>query len=236
MTVKQKNGLVSIGEAVGVAAAQSVGEAGTQITMRSFHIGKVITRGVESSNIKASLNAKIKLNNSNTIDRNGNKNVISRSCEVVLLDSLGSEKLKHSVPYGAKLYVDESGSVKMGDKVTEWDPYTVPIITEKTGTVSYQDLKDGVLITEVMDKSTGMPSKVVKDWKLHSGGANLRPRIGLLDDNGKVMTLASGVEAWYFIPIGAVLIVQDSQKVHAGDVITRTPRESVILLVVYRGL
>jgi len=196
--------------------------------MRTFHIGGVMTRGVESSNIIASINAKIKLNNSNIIiDRNGNKIVISRSCEVVLIDSLGSEKLKHSVPYGAKLYVDESGSVKIGDKVAEWDPYTLPIITEKTGTVSYQDLKDGISITEVMDESTGISSKVVKDWKLHSGGANLRPRIVLLDDNGKVMTLASGVEACYFIPIGAVLNVQDGQKVHAGDVITRTPRESV---------
>ncbi len=115
----------------------------------------------------------------------------------------------------------------MAIKYVEWDPYTLPIITEKTGTVSYQDLKDGISITEVMDESTGISSKVVKDWKLHSGGANLRPRIVLLDDNGKVMTLASGVEACYFIPIGAVLNVQDGQKVHAGDVITRTPRESV---------
>lgn len=220
--------IVSIGEAVGVIAAQSVGEPGTQLTMRTFHIGGVMTRGVESSNIIASINAKIKLNNSNIIiDKNGDKIVISRSCEVILIDSLGSEKLRHSVPYGAKLYVDEGQSVKIGDRVAEWDPYTLPIITEKTGTVSYRDLKDGVSITEVMDESTGISSKVVKDWKLHSGGANLRPRIVLLDDNGEVMTLASGVEACYFIPIGAVLNVQDGQKVHAGDIITRTPRESV---------
>ncbi|NSM56564.1 DNA-directed RNA polymerase subunit beta/beta' [Wolbachia endosymbiont of Atemnus politus] len=220
--------IVSISEAVGVIAAQSVGEPGTQLTMRTFHIGGVMTRGVESSNIIASINARIKLNNSNIIiDKNGDKIVISRACEVVLIDSLGSEKLRHNVPYGAKLCVDEGRSVKIGDKVAEWDPYTLPIITEKTGTVSYQDLKDGVSITEVMDESTGISSKVVKDWKLHSGGANLRPRIVLLDDNGEVMTLASGVEACYFIPIGAVLNVQDGQKVHAGDIITRTPRESV---------
>ncbi|OWZ24963.1 DNA-directed RNA polymerase subunit beta/beta' [Wolbachia endosymbiont of Wuchereria bancrofti] len=220
--------IVSIGEAVGVIAAQSVGEPGTQLTMRTFHIGGVMTRGVESSNIIASINAKIKLSNSNIIiDKNGDKIAISRSCEVVLIDSLGSEKLRHSVPYGAKLCVDEGQSVKIGDKIAEWDPYTLPIITEKTGTVSYQDLKDGVSITEVMDESTGISSKVVKDWKLYSGGANLRPRIVLLDDNGEVMTLASGIEACYFIPIGAVLNVQDGQKVHAGDVITRTPRESV---------
>ncbi|MGL9760782.1 MAG: DNA-directed RNA polymerase subunit beta/beta' [Wolbachia sp.] len=220
--------VVSIGEAVGVIAAQSVGEPGTQLTMRTFHIGGVMTRGVESSNIIASINAKIKLSNSNIIiDKNGDKIVISRSCEVILIDSLGSEKLRHSVPYGAKLYVDEGQSVKIGDRVAEWDPYTLPIITEKTGRVYYRDLKDGVSITEVMDESTGISSKVVKDWKLHSGGANLRPRIVLLDDNGEVMTLASGVEACYFIPIGTVLNVQDGQKVHAGDIITRTPRESV---------
>ncbi|MDN5247776.1 MAG: DNA-directed RNA polymerase subunit beta/beta' [Wolbachia endosymbiont of Tyrophagus putrescentiae] len=220
--------VVSIGEAVGVVAAQSVGEPGTQLTMRTFHTGGVVTRSVESSNIIASINAKIKLNNSNLIiDKNGGKIVVSRSCEVILVDSLGSEKLRYSVPYGAKLYVSESESVKIGDKVAKWDPYTLPIITEKTGVVSYQDLKDGVSITEVMDESTGISSKVVKDWKLHSSGANLRPRIVLLDDNGMVITLASGVEACYFIPIGAVLNVQDKQKVYAGDVITRTPRESV---------
>ncbi|QKX02465.1 DNA-directed RNA polymerase subunit beta/beta' [Wolbachia endosymbiont of Dirofilaria (Dirofilaria) immitis] len=220
--------VVSIGEAVGVIAAQSVGEPGTQLTMRTFHIGGVMTRSVESSNITASINAKIKLNNSNIItDKNGDKIVISRSCEVILIDSLGSEKLRHSVPYGSKLYADEGQSVKIGDKVAEWDPYTLPIITEKTGTVSYQDLKDGVSITEVMDESTGISSKVVKDWKLHSSGANLRPRIVLLDDNGEIMILASGVEACYFIPIGAVLNVQDGQKVQAGDIITRMPRESV---------
>uniref|UniRef100_A0AAU7YMF8 Multifunctional fusion protein n=2 Tax=cellular organisms TaxID=131567 RepID=A0AAU7YMF8_9RICK len=220
--------IVSIGEAVGVIAAQSVGEPGTQLTMRTFHIGGVMTRGVESSNIIASINARIKLNNSNIIiDKNGNKIVISRSCEVVLIDSLGSEKLKHSVPYGAKLYVNEGELVKIGDKVAEWDPYTLPIITEKSGTISYQDLKDGISITEVMDESTGISNRVVKDWKLHSGVANLRPRIALLDDNEKVITLSSGVEACYFIPVGAVLNVQDGQKVHAGDVITRTPRESV---------
>ncbi|WCR54309.1 MAG: Bifunctional DNA-directed RNA polymerase subunit beta-beta' [Wolbachia endosymbiont of Ctenocephalides orientis wCori] len=220
--------IASIGEAVGVIAAQSVGEPGTQLTMRTFHIGGVMTRGIESSNIIASINAKIKLNNSNIIiDKNGNRIVISRSCEVILVDSLSSEKLRHSIPYGAKLYVAEGDSVKISDKIAEWDPYPLPVITEKTGTVSYRDLKDGVSITEVMDESTGISSKVVKDWKLHSGGANLRPRIVLLDASGEVMTLASGVEACYFIPLGAVLNVQDGQKVHAGDVITRTPRESV---------
>ncbi|MBV0899181.1 MAG: DNA-directed RNA polymerase subunit beta/beta' [Wolbachia endosymbiont of Fragariocoptes setiger] len=220
--------IVSIGEAVGVIAAQSVGEPGTQLTMRTFHTGGVVTRSVESSNIIASMNAKIKLNNSNLIiDKKGDKIVASRSCEVILVDSLGSEKLRYSVPYGAKLYFSEGESIEIGDKVAEWDPYTLPIITEKTGVVSYQDLKDGISITEVMDESTGISSKVVKDWKLHSGGANLRPRIILLDDNGEVITLASGVEACYFIPIGAVLNVQNGEKVYAGDVITRTPRESV---------
>ncbi|KJH39733.1 hypothetical protein DICVIV_14381, partial [Dictyocaulus viviparus] len=165
--------IVSIGEAVGVIAAQSVGEPGTQLTMRAFHIGGVMTTGVESSNIVAPINAKIKLNNSNIIiDKIWDEIVISRSCEVVLIDSLGSEKLRYSVPYGAKLYVNEGQSVKIGGRIAEWDPYTLHIITERTGIVSYRNLKDGVSITKVMDESTGISSKVVKDWKLHSGGAN----------------------------------------------------------------
>ncbi|UWI82988.1 DNA-directed RNA polymerase subunit beta/beta' [Wolbachia endosymbiont of Howardula sp.] len=220
--------VVSIGEAVGVIAAQSVGEPGTQLTMRTFHIGGVMTRGIESSNIIASIIATIKLNNNNIItDKNGHNIVISRSCEIILVDSLGSEKLRYSIPYGAKLYVNADDLVKIGNKIAEWDPYTLPIITDKTGIVLYQDLKDGISITEVMDESTGISSKVVQDGKLHSGSAHLRPRIMLLDNNNQVITHANGVDACYFIPLGAVLNVQNGEKVYAGDVIARTPRESV---------
>ncbi|CAI27618.1 DNA-directed RNA polymerase beta' chain [Ehrlichia ruminantium str. Gardel] len=220
--------VVSIGEAVGVIAAQSVGEPGTQLTMRTFHVGGTAMRGVETSNLIAMLDAKVKLVNSNVVeDKYGNKIVMSRSCDVVLLDSVGNEKMRHSVPYGARLYVNDGQLVKITEKIADWDPYTMPIITEKTGIIKYMDLIDGVSINEVLDESTGISNRVVVDWKLHLQGANLRPRLVLVNDNGDIITLSSGLEANYFIPIGAVLSVQDGQKVHAGDVITRIPRESI---------
>lgn len=219
---------VAVGEAVGVIAAQSIGEPGTQLTMRTFHIGGAATRGVEASDIIAAFNAKVKIINRNVIvDKNDNKIIMGRSCEAILLDDFGNEKCKHSLPYGAKLYIDDGEVVKVGDKIAEWDPYTVPIITEKTGIVSYRDLIDGVSISEVMDELTGISSRVVIDWKLSIHGANIRPRIVLLNDDGDVVILANGLEAHYFMPIGAVLNVQDGQKVHAGDIITRIPRESI---------
>ncbi|KJV69571.1 DNA-directed RNA polymerase subunit beta' [Candidatus Neoehrlichia procyonis] len=220
--------VVSIGEAVGVIAAQSVGEPGTQLTMRTFHVGGTAMRGIEVSNLIALLDATVKIVNSNIVqDRHGNKIVMSRSCEVVLLDNVGNEKMRHGVPYGARLYVDDGQLVKITEKIADWDPYTIPIITEKTGIIKYVDLIDGVSINEVLDESTGISNRVVVDWKLHLQGANIRPRLVLLDDNGSVVTLSNDLEANYFIPIGAVLNVQDGQKVHAGDVITRIPRESI---------
>lgn len=211
--------VVSIGEAVGVIAAQSVGEPGTQLTMRTFHVGGTAMRGVETSNLIALLDAKAKLVNSNVVeDKHGNKIVMSRSCEIVLLDSVGNEKMRHNIPYGARLYVNDGQFVKITEKIAEWDPYTMPIITEKTGIIKYMDLIDGVSINEVLDESTGISNRVVVDWKLHLQGANLRPRLVLVDDNGNIITLSNGLEANYFIPIGAVLNVQDGQKVHAGDV------------------
>ncbi|WP_410519857.1 DNA-directed RNA polymerase subunit beta [Candidatus Mesenet endosymbiont of Agriotes lineatus] len=219
---------VAIGEAVGVIAAQSIGEPGTQLTMRTFHIGGAVTRGAEVSDVIAAFNAKVKIINSNIIvDKNDNKIVMGRSCEVALLDDFGNEKFKHNLPYGAKLYISDGETVEVGDKIAEWDPYTVPIITEKTGIVSYRDLIDGVSISEVMDELTGISNRVVVDWKLSIHGANIRPRIVLLNDAGDVITLANDLDAHYFMPIGAVLNVQDGQKVYAGDVITRIPRESI---------
>ncbi len=220
--------IVSIGGAVGVIAAQSVGEPGTQLTMRTFHIGGTATRGVESSNIIAAFDAKVKITNRNVIvDKNDNKIIMGRSCEVMLLDNFGNEKFKQAIPYGARLYIDNDETVKVGDKIAEWDPYTVPIITEKTGIISYRELIDGVSINEVMDELTGISNRVVIDWKLSTHGASIRPRIVLLNDAGEVIILANGLEARYFMPIGAVLNVQDGQKVYAGDVITRIPRESI---------
>jgi DNA-directed RNA polymerase subunit beta' len=219
--------LVSPGEAVGVIAAQSIGEPGTQLTMRTFHIGGAATKGAEVSNVEASSDAKIFLINHNAVtDSDGRKVVMSRSCEVILADDKGHEKARFKLPYGAKLNVDEGDMVKKGDRVAEWDPYTIPIITEKSGKVSFKDLMEGVSVREVLDEATGISSKVVVDWKQQTRGADLRPRMMLVDEQGEVKILANGLEARYFLPINAILSVEDNAEVHAGDVIARIPRES----------
>ncbi len=219
--------LVSPGEAVGVIAAQSIGEPGTQLTMRTFHIGGAATKGAEVSNVDASYDAKIFLINHNVVvDSEGRNVVMSRSCEVILADNKGHEKARFKVPYGAKLNVNEGDSVKKGDRIAEWDPYTIPIITEKSGKIAYRDLIEGISVRDLLDEATGISSKVVVDWKQQTRGADLRPRIMLLDAEDNVKILANGLEARYFLPINAILSVDDVVEVHAGDVIARIPRES----------
>lgn len=220
--------IVSIGEAVGVIAAQSVGEPGTQLTMRTFHIGGAVTRGVDAPEIIAPFNGIVEVLNHNIVtDKYGQHIVLGRSCEIVLRDENGNEKFRHSVPYGAKIYVKHGDYVSSGARMAEWDAYTIPIITEKPGKVNYIDLLDGISVSEVMDETTGLSNRVVTDWK-HSGRyANLRPVIELIDGDGQGVLLSNGAAAKYHIPIGAVLNVQNGQEVFAGDVITRIPRESV---------
>jgi DNA-directed RNA polymerase subunit beta' len=219
--------LVSVGEAVGVVAAQSIGEPGTQLTMRTFHIGGAATRGIETSTIDASHEAKVLLLNRNIVlDSAERKIVMSRTCELLLLDAKGHERARYKVPYGAKLYVDDGDMVKKGQRLSDWDPYTIPIITERTGTIAYRDLVEGVSVREVLDEATGISNKVIIDWKQQSRGSDLRPRLTLVDDNGEILILANGLEARYFLPINAILNVEDNSKVHAADVISRIPRES----------
>jgi DNA-directed RNA polymerase subunit beta' len=219
--------LVSVGEAVGVIAAQSIGEPGTQLTMRTFHIGGAATKGVEASNIEASYDAKVMLLNRNVVvDSEGKKIVMSRTCELLLVDNKGQERARHKVQYGAKLLVDEGNMVKKGQKLAEWDPYTIPIIVERAGIVSYRDLVEGTSVKEIMDEATGISNKVIIDWKQQSRGAELRPRITLVDEKGELLILANGLEARYFLPINAILNVEDGSSVNAGDIIARIPRES----------
>jgi DNA-directed RNA polymerase subunit beta' len=219
--------LVSTGEAVGVIAAQSIGEPGTQLTMRTFHIGGAASKGIEVSGVEASHDAKMKIVNRNVVTNSeGVKIVMSRNCEIILLDVKGSERAKFKVPYGAKLYSDDSEEVKKGMKLAEWDPYTIPIITEKTGVASYTDLLEGVSVREIMDEATGISNKVIIDWKQQTRGADLRPRITLLNEKGEIITLANGLEARYFLPVNAILNITDNAKINAGDVLARIPRES----------
>ncbi|WP_374468537.1 DNA-directed RNA polymerase subunit beta', partial [Ferrovibrio sp.] len=216
---------VNIGEAVGVIAAQSIGEPGTQLTMRTFHIGGT-AQVAEQSSLEAAYDATIKIANRNLVtDSQGRFVVMGRNCEVILVDANGRERARHKVPYGARLVADEGGKVKKGQRIAEWDPYTRPIITEREGIVNYRDLVEGVSVREATDESTGISYKVVSDWKQNPKGSELRPRITLRNDKGEVLTLVSGAEARYYLSADAILSVEDGAQVHAGDVLARIPVE-----------
>ncbi len=219
--------MVNVGEAVGIIAAQSIGEPGTQLTMRTFHIGGAVQRGAEQSSVEAAYDAKVKIFNRNVvINSSGVPVVMGRNCEVILVDENGRERARHKVPYGAKLLSDEGADVKKGQKLAEWDPYTLPIITEKEGIAHYVDLLEGVSVREIMDEATGISNKVVIDWRQQPKGAELRPRVTLRDKKGNVLKLANGLEARYFMSVDAILSVENGAEVRAGDVLARIPRES----------
>ena len=218
---------VNIGEAVGVIAAQSIGEPGTQLTMRTFHVGGAAQRGAEQSNIEAAIGGKVKLENEALVtDRAKSRIVMSRHTELLIVDDQGRERERHRLPYGGKLLVKPGSDVSPGDVLIEWDPYTMPIIAEMKGTANYVDLVDGVSVREVTEDETGISNRTVVDWKQAAGGANLRPRITLRDDKGEVLTLANGLEARYFMSAGAILSIDNGAEVQAGDVLARIPRES----------
>jgi DNA-directed RNA polymerase subunit beta' len=219
--------MVNIGEAVGVIAAQSIGEPGTQLTMRTFHIGGAAQRGAEQSSIDAAFDATVAVKNRNVVmNSSGVPVVMGRNLELVLLDESGREKARHRLPYGARLLADEGARVQRGGRLAEWDPYTIPIITEKDGVAHYVDLIEGLSMREVVDEATGISSKVVIDWKQQPRGSELRPRITLRDEQGEVLLLGNGLEARYFMSVDAILSVENGAHVKAGDVLARIPRES----------
>ena len=218
---------VNVGEAVGVMAAQSIGEPGTQLTMRTFHIGGAAQRGAEQSSIEASLDGTVELSNENTVkNSSGIAIVMGRNMELAIKDSKGAVKASYRLQYGSKLLVKDKAKVKAGEKMAEWDPYTVPIIVEKDGIANYFDLNEGVSLSEQVDEATGIASKVVIDWKSTPKGSDLKPRISLTTAKGDVVTLANGLPANYYLSTGAVLSVENGTEVKAGDVIARIPRES----------
>ncbi len=218
---------VNVGEAVGVIAAQSIGEPGTQLTMRTFHIGGAAQRGAEQSKIEAATDGVLNLHNCLTVrNSSGSLVVMNRNAEAILIDGQGRERARHRLQYGTKVFVDDKSPVERGDKIAEWDPYTLPIITEKEGFAHYVDLVEGVSLMEHLDDATGMTSRVVGDWKSQSRKVELKPRITLRDDNGDIITMDNGQEARYFLPVDAILSVEPGQKVYAGDVLARIPRES----------
>ncbi|MEM7227145.1 MAG: DNA-directed RNA polymerase subunit beta', partial [Pseudomonadota bacterium] len=218
---------VNVGEAVGVIAAQSIGEPGTQLTMRTFHIGGAAQRGAEQSSVEAPVDATVSIKNRNVvINSEGVPIVMGRNLEVILLDASGRERAHHRVPYGAKLLADDGAEVAKGDRLAEWDPYTLPIITEKEGIAHYVDLTEGVSMREITDETTGIANRVVVDWKQQPKGSELRPRITLRNDKDEVIKLANGLEARYFMSVDAILSVDNGAHVKAGDVLARIPRET----------
>ena len=218
---------VNVGEAVGVIAAQSIGEPGTQLTMRTFHIGGAVQRGTEESKVEAAYDSQIELKNCSTVKNSENVHIVmSRNTELMLVDDQGRQRARYRIPYGAKLLVKSKDKVNRGDRMAEWDPYTLPIITEKPGIANYVDMVEGTSLMERLDEATGIASKVVIDWKQQPKGMDLKPRITLRNSKGKVVTLSNGLEARYFMSVDAILSVENGQKVNAGDVLARIPRES----------
>ncbi|QDH13162.1 DNA-directed RNA polymerase subunit beta' [Formicincola oecophyllae] len=217
---------VNIGEAVGVIAAQSIGEPGTQLTMRTFHIGGTATKGAEQSMVEAMRDGTITIKNRNVVVNSANVPVVmSRNCEIILSDENGVERGRYRVPYGARLMVNDGQKVERGQKMAEWDPYTLPIITEQSGKVEYQDLIEGVTLAEKMDEVTGLTSRIIIDNKGVAKGVDLRPRLQLQGPDGKLVHLANGNEARYFLSPDSILSVDNGAEVHAGDVLARIPRE-----------
>jgi DNA-directed RNA polymerase subunit beta' len=217
---------VNMGEAVGVIAAQSIGEPGTQLTMRTFHIGGAAQRGAEQSFVEATADGSVKLHNLALVtNSSGAPIVMSRNCEAALVDVSGRERARFRIPYGAKLLVKDGEAVTRGQKLAEWDPFTLPILTEIGGTVELADLIDGITQMERTDDVTGLSYKDVIEFK-GAKGADLRPRLILRDAKGNVLKRENGSDAIYFLTPGTIVGVENGATVHAGDVIARMPRES----------
>jgi len=212
---------VNLGEAVGVVAAQSIGEPGTQLTMRTFHIGGAAQKIAEKNSIEAPIAGTFKLENARVITaKDGTSIVLSRSGEAILLDELNQERFRQKIPYGAKLYAKDGAKLDFNFKVAEWDPFTVPIITEFEGIVEYADLMDGLSLSEQTDEATGISSKVVTNWRQQSRTAALKPRIKLSGN-------AEKADIAYPLQPNTIILVSGGQKVHPGDIIARVPKESV---------
>jgi len=218
--------LVSIGEAIGMIAAQSIGEPGTQLTMRTFHVGGT-AQIKEESQIVSLTKGKLRIINKNLIeDSKKNMIVMGRNTQLSIEDETQRQLAIYKVNYGSKLYFKDGDLVDKGKKIAEWDPYTLPVIAETSGTVNYMDLVEGTSLTETLDDATGISSKSVTDWKSLASNSELKPRITLRDSKGEVIKKADGNEARYYLVPDSILSVKDGQKVSAGDVLARLPKET----------
>jgi len=220
---------VNSGEAVGVIAAQSIGEPGTQLTMRTFHIGGAASRSAAENNVEVKSNGKVRLHNIKIVKHASGDNVaVSRSGELVVVDEQGRDRERYKIPYGAVLSVDNGDTVKGGQVVANWDPHTHPVITEVAGQIKLSDFVEGVSVQRTTDEITGLTSLVVTDPKARgAAGKDLKPMVKLVDENGDNLCIAgTDIPAMYFLPAGAIVGLGDGTKVGVGDVLARIPQES----------
>ncbi|MGB6905980.1 MAG: DNA-directed RNA polymerase subunit beta', partial [Methyloceanibacter sp.] len=219
---------VNLGEAVGVIAAQSIGEPGTQLTMRTFHLGGVASsKVVDQSSLESNFDGEVKIKQRNVVkDSQGRLMVMGRNTILVVADPDGTERAVHRLPYGTHLRVDDGDKVKRGDRLAEWDPYTRPVLTELDGIIDFEDLVEGVSVSERKDESTGITNSVIIDWRASPRGSDLRPAVAIKDKKGDVLKLSRGGEARYLLPVDAIMSVEPGHEVKAGDVLARIPMES----------
>ncbi len=215
--------LVNVGEAVGVIAAQSIGEPGTQLTMRTFHFGGAATHTVETTAVTSRFSGVVKFQNLKTVtNRTGSLVVLSRNGEIHVIDDEGNLKEKYPIIYGSTLSIKEGGKVSAGDKFAEWDPFTVPIIAEVPGSIRYTDLRDGSSMEERVDEITFQTQRVVTESRV----SDLKPRLEIVDEDNNVTQTPGKKDASYALPIGAIIVQEDMAKVHPGDILAKIPRET----------
>ncbi|HUB63760.1 MAG TPA: DNA-directed RNA polymerase subunit beta' [Methylocella sp.] len=217
---------VNMGEAVGVIAAQSIGEPGTQLTMRTFHIGGA-AQIADQSFIESNFDGVVKVRNRH-LARNseGDLMVMARNVAIVVEGPDGTERAVHRIQYGARLKVDDGDKIRRGERIAEWDPYTRPILTEIDGTVGFEDLVEGASMTETIDEATGIAKRLVMDWRLNQRSSTLKPAIVIKSADGKIGKLLRGGEARYALPVDSIIGVDPGAQVKAGDIIARISMDS----------
>jgi DNA-directed RNA polymerase subunit beta' len=217
---------VNMGEAVGVIAAQSIGEPGTQLTMRTFHIGGA-AQIADQSFIESNFEGTVKIRNRHAArNSEGDLMVMSRNVAVVIVGPDGTERAVHRIQYGARLKVDDGDKVKRGQRLAEWDPYMRPILTEVDGTAELEDLLEGQSLAETVDESTGIAKRMVMDWRLNTRSASLKPAIIIKGKDGKIAKLTRGGDARYTLPVDSIIAVDPGAEVHAGDILARISMDS----------
>jgi DNA-directed RNA polymerase subunit beta' len=217
---------VNMGEAVGVIAAQSIGEPGTQLTMRTFHIGGA-AQIADSSFIESSFDGEVRIRNRH-VARNseGDVMVMARNVAVVVVGPDGTEKATHRVQYGSRLKVDEGDKIKRGQRIAEWDAYTRPILTEVDGAIGFEDLVEGMSMSESVDEATGIAKRMVMDWRMNTRSSGLKPALTIKGKDGKILKLARGGDARYMLPVDSIIAADPGSEVKAGDIIARIALDS----------